>query len=181
MLEFAKIDAAAFERVVGHLAQRGISVHSLSSLSADSDYEGRAAALLGIVYTAAHGVNKVKDDLALENWFWELRQYQADGVMIAVQDAQYVGFGALLENQMMTGPTGIFYGALKSHADFRLEIALAIVAAQVRYLQANGFECLHFEVDSDDPHGMALIAALPVTPQPAFVTYLRPLEPIRAG
>ena len=174
MLEFAKFDAAAFERVVERLAQRGISVHSLSSLSADPDHEVNAAALLGIVYTAAHSANRIGDDVPLEDWLWELREFQAGGVMIAVQDGAYIGFGALGESEKLTEPTGFFYGALESHADSRLEIALAIVAAQVRYLRGRGFERLHFEVDSDDPHGMALIAALPVTPQPAIVTYLRP-------
>ena len=61
------------------------------------------------------------------------------------------------------------------------EISLGIVAAQVRYLRARGFENLHLQIDSDDLNGMALIKALPVTPQPAFVTYLRPLELTRTG
>ena len=99
--------------------------------------------------------------------------------MIALQNSEYIGFGALSESEKLTGPTGFFYGTLESHSGRSLEISLAIVAAQVSYLQARGFECLHFEVDSDDEHGMALIAALPVTPQPAFITYLRPLEPNR--
>ena len=180
MLEFANIDEAAFQRVLERLERRGISVHSFSSLGNDPDYESRAAALLGSVYTSAHSVNETSDGIPLEDWICELREFQADGVMIAIEDGEYVGFGALAESEKLTEPTGFFYGALESHANLRLEISLAIVAMQMRYLQARGVANLHFEVDSDDLHGMALIAALPVTPQSAFVTYLRPLETTRA-
>lgn len=179
VLEFANVDEAAFQKFAERLEQRGISVRSLSSLSDDPDHEMKAASLFGTVYTAAHKVNTVSN-VPLEDWLEELHEFQADGVIIAVKDGEYIGFGALAEGEKLNGPTGFFYGTLESYPDQSLEIALAIVVAQVRVLQARGLKRLHFEVDSDDAHGMALIATLPVTPQPAFVTFLRPLETIRA-
>ena len=180
MLEFVNVDEAAFQRVLERLEQRGISVRSLTNLGSDPDYELRAAALLGSVYGAAHVVNAVQD-IALEDWLWELREYKADGVMIAIQNGAYIGFGGFHENPLLPNPEGFLYGTLASHAVIELEISLGIIAAQVRYLRARGFENLHLQIDSDDLNGMALIKALPITPQPAFVTYLRPLELTRTG
>ncbi len=179
MLELARFDAPLVEDVLERLRADGIEIRSLSSLQGDLKGEDNAAHLYKTIYTSSHVANPASD-APMADWLWEIRQLQADGVMIALKDGRYIGFGALSEREHFSGPTGFMYGTLESHSDLKLEISLAIVAAQVRYLQASGVEYLHFEVDSDDLHGMALIAALPVTQQPAFVTYLRPLETARA-
>lgn len=178
MLELTHFDHTRTQRVLERLRAKDIEIRSLTSLRDDLDYEDKAAHLYKTIYTSSHVANTASD-APLEDWLWELRQFQPDGVMIALQRGEYIGFGALSENEHFSGPTGFMYSALESHSDLNLEISLCIVAAQVRYLQARGFEYLHFEVDSDDERGMALIALLPVTPQPGFVTYLRPLEPNR--
>ncbi len=180
ILELTRFASSSVQGVLERLGADEIEIRSLSSLRDDLDYQDKAAYLYKTIYTSSHVANPVSD-APLEDWLWELRQFQPDGVMIALQRGEYIGFGALAETEHFSGPTGFMYGTLESHAALNLGISLAVVAAQVRYLQERQSTHLHFEIDSDDLHGMALIAALPVTPQPAFVTYVRPLELARAG
>jgi GNAT superfamily N-acetyltransferase len=173
VLEFQKFDPSIFNAHLERLARIGIEIHSLSTLSADLKSKAKAAAVYRAVYTAAHIANPAAES-SLEDWICELNLFQPDGVMIAVQNGAYIGIGALSESPMFEGAMGFLYGTLESHSDLRLDVSLAIVLHQVRYLEARGIHQLTLEIDSDDVNGMALRSALPVTPQPGFVTMLRP-------
>ena len=173
ILEFQKFNPSVFDAHLERLAKSGIEIHSLASLSADVKSKAKAAAVYRAVYLAAHVANPAAES-SLEDWIWEINTFQPDGVMIAVQNGEYVGIGALLESPMFEGAMGFLYGTLESHSDLRLDVSLAIVLHQVRYLKTRGIHQFTIDVDSDDVNGMSLLAALPMTPQPGFITMLRP-------
>ena len=105
MLRLARFDSPRVQGSLERLQADAIEIRSLSSLQGDLDCEDKAAHVYKTVYASSHVANPASN-APMEDWLWELRQFQPDGVMIALKDGQYIGFGALAETEKFSGPTG---------------------------------------------------------------------------
>ncbi len=148
----------------------GYRLLSLAQLEADPERDDKVAGLYRSLYTRSHIANAVSDQ-PLEVWRdLLLDDHLLAGVIVAVKDDRYVALGMmswLVEDSRAVG-TG--YGALEGQPP---DLTLAIVRAQVHFLERRGLRTLEFEIDSDDADGMWLLERLPLTPRPVFVTLLR--------